>query len=568
MKTSEFMRTVIACATLALWATVVPVSINSASAATIVDIATDATDTSNLADTEPSIAVNPMSSLEIAVVTFSESWGPNVMAPVWKTSDGGNTWRKVFQIPQPTVPSPVPGQPPMGLPGPGDQKIAFDAAGNLFIAELGIGSPIRDFVYRQTGAADGPLTPGAAYGDDQPHIDVHQAPPGQACAGVLYSPWLNFGVASGPQSTVSWSNTSGTAMNDVPAGDISSFPNRTTRIALASDGRAYVVYKTREGMVSGVSLPGSTNNDFENVHFRVQRSDDCGSSWNALGGAVGISVHGNNTVQTYFTNNFGVTGAGRKVARARSSDAWITANPTNGHVYVAYVRRDASTFGQIYVARSTDNGLHWNSTRVTDGSHHCAFPEIAVAGNGTIGVMYVDFDDTGTNTNFRHHFARSFNNGVTWTDQILQSMDPSPLANAASGFLWGDYEGLTVAGHAFYGVFTGESIGRTTPQLDPIFFTETADLSIHPKFPYLYRLCSIVGCPPFKTPWEWNVDPAPDERFRILVRAGGPKASALKAIQNQTRSLTLEMKNASSKQRMKIEDSAKRHLAEIKKIGY
>jgi hypothetical protein len=53
-------------------------------------------------------------------------------------------------------------------------------------------------------------------------------------------------------------------------------------------------------------------------------------------------------------------------------------------------------------------------------------------------------------------------------------MDPGPLANAASGFLWGDYEGITAQGNKFYGVFTGKSIGRTTQQLDPIFFTAPA----------------------------------------------------------------------------------------------
>src|SRR4029077_15961451 len=93
-----------------------------ASAATLVDIATDVTDPLNLADTEPSIAVNPVDPTKIAVVTFSENWGPNNMAPVWKSDDGGATWRKVFQIPEPAP----------GLGGPGDQKIAFDATGRLY----------------------------------------------------------------------------------------------------------------------------------------------------------------------------------------------------------------------------------------------------------------------------------------------------------------------------------------------------------------------------------------------------------------------------------------------------
>jgi hypothetical protein len=51
-------------------------------------------------------------------------------------------------------------------------------------------------------------------------------------------------------------------------------------------------------------------------------------------------------------------------------------------------------------------------------------------------------------------------------------MNPNPLSNAASGFLWGDYEGRTTARNTFYGVFAGESSGRTTLQLDPIFFRQ------------------------------------------------------------------------------------------------
>src|SRR6266404_3046656 len=85
-------------------------------AATIKDMATDANDLSNLGDTEPSIAVNPINPQEIAVVAFSEPWDPNdptVMAPVWKSRDGGATWNKIQQIPRPAA----------GAGGPFDQKI-------------------------------------------------------------------------------------------------------------------------------------------------------------------------------------------------------------------------------------------------------------------------------------------------------------------------------------------------------------------------------------------------------------------------------------------------------------
>jgi hypothetical protein len=435
--------------------------------ATIKDMATDANDPSNLGDTEPSIAVNPINPQEIAVVAFSEPWDPNdpaVMAPVWKSRDGGVTWNKIRQIPRPAP----------GAGGPFDQKIAFDAAGNLYVAEIG-GSAC--FVYRQTGGPDAPLTVGAAYGVDQPHLDVDKS----ASSGFfnrLYSPWLNFGVAP-EQSTVSNSTNFGAMMSDVAAGDNSSFANRTTRIALAPDGKAYIIYKTREGSAGG---------NFENVHFYVRRSDDGGVTWTANGGTSGVSVHGASAVQTFFTNAFGNLAKG-KVARARSSDAWIATDPGSGDVYAAYVSKDGSGFGQIFVARSTDQGVTWTSARVTDGTHHSAYPEVAVAVNGAVGVLYIDYDDSGASTIFGHHFARSFDHGVNWTVELLQSMDPGPLANAASGFLWGDYEGLTAVGHTFYGVFTGQSTGRATSQLDPIFFKESAQAKHCPWWCWWWCWC-------------------------------------------------------------------------------
>lgn len=416
------------------------------------DVASDTLDPSNLADTEPSIAVSPLNPKEVAIVSFSESWSAARGAPVWKSSDRGQTWRKVFQIVQP----------PSGAAGPDDQKIDFDADGKLLVAELGLGgSGIQDFIYRQTGLPDDPLTPGAAYGNDQPHlaVDTHAGSPHKSS---VYSPWLDFSLGL-ERSTVSWSTDEGVTEHDEGAGDNSSFRNRTTRVAVAPDGAAYIVYKTREG---NAGAPAG----FENVHYRVNRSDDGGHTWAGLG-VGGVAVHGLATAQTWFTTQFGNPAKG-KVARARSSDAWIAVNPANGDVYVSYVQRDISGFGQIYVARSVDRGANWTSHRVTDGTHHAAFPEVAVTKYGVVGVLYIDYDDSGPATIFNHHFARSFDHGAAWRDHLLQSMNPSGIANASSGFLWGDYEGLTAVRGTFYGVFTGESSGRTVRQLDPIFFRQ------------------------------------------------------------------------------------------------
>jgi hypothetical protein len=249
-------------------------------------------------------------------------------------------------------------------------------------------------------------------------------------------------------------------VTDVAAGDTTRGENRTTRIAIASDGKAYIVYKTREGTVT-------RDPNFEKAHFIVQRSDDCGATWKGLHNGSGSSVTGDTQVETYFTLTFG---SGSATNRARSSDAWIALDPVTGDVYVSYVNKDSSGFAQIYVARSSDNGVNWTRKRVTDGTRNSAFPEIAVTERGTVGVLYIDYETRGPVALYSHHFSRSSDLGATWKDEVLQGMEPSKFPNISTNFLWGDYEALTAVGTSFYGVFTGESIGRATPQLDPIFF--------------------------------------------------------------------------------------------------
>jgi len=309
---------------------------------------------------------------------------------------------------------------------------------------------------------------------------------------------------------VSFSVNWGTNKTDVAVGD-NTFPNRTTRIALGPDGTAYVVYKQRMGSIDNV---------FENAYFIVSRSDDCGHNWNTGVSITGPTnwVTGQNEVQTFFTVFFGNPSGNpnKKSTVVRSSDAWIAVGP-NGlvgpsgrpiyPVYVVYVSKDTSGFGQIYVARSTDKGMTWCSTRVTNGMHNSAFAEIAVANvanNDILGVLYLDYDDTSpeatsqNTTFFRYHLAIGTiaigTSGTTctssWQDEKLQSFDPSTLQNVSTDCIYnqqptncfyvGDFQGLTAAGNSFYGAFTGQSIGRATLQFDPIFFMRPASSSNAP----------------------------------------------------------------------------------------
>src|SRR5262245_17186969 len=94
--------------------------------ATIVNVATNATDPSSFDDSEPSIAVNPLNPLEITIVTFGQGFSPGSPGPVYRSFDGGATWitQNILQ------------SPPSGDFGPYDQKIDYNGLGLFLYAGL------------------------------------------------------------------------------------------------------------------------------------------------------------------------------------------------------------------------------------------------------------------------------------------------------------------------------------------------------------------------------------------------------------------------------------------------
>src|SRR5579884_1792895 len=77
------------------------------------------TDTSG--GSEPAVALDPTNPQQAVMTSFSGGWGTN--APVWQTTDGGQSWTKQLSIPAP------PGQ-PGGCPC--DQNVDFGQNGTLY----------------------------------------------------------------------------------------------------------------------------------------------------------------------------------------------------------------------------------------------------------------------------------------------------------------------------------------------------------------------------------------------------------------------------------------------------
>src|SRR5579864_7823166 len=102
--------------------------------AKLVDVAASAVapDGLGLTYAEPSIAVDPADASKIAVMVSSGSWNGDptnlVWAPLWKSANSGDNWRKVPQIPAPGI---------LWFGPDNDQSIVFDGASRLFVGVLG-----------------------------------------------------------------------------------------------------------------------------------------------------------------------------------------------------------------------------------------------------------------------------------------------------------------------------------------------------------------------------------------------------------------------------------------------
>ncbi len=414
---------------------------------------------------EPSIAVNPADPDEIVISSFFGGWGAN--ASVFHSTDGGDTW---------TVRNTIPAPPGLaGVTGcPCDQTFDFGQDGTLYGTFLLFGGGNTNVVTGSTtditqatswswNGNPAQLTNTAvANNADQPWLLVNRDPvaAGQDNAYVAYDEFTN----NLSRVSVSTGSTPVAIVRDVRAGNAS--PEVTNPgLRMASDprnGTMYVLYQTSTGA-----------NQPRTVTYHLNRSTDAGQTWTLNGNTDGIAVDTVPSSQLQFKF------AGVNDLRGGVDHAAV--DPTNGDVYVVYGHDTASTGtgNQLEVRRITFNNTGTatiGAASVVSNAASAALPSVAVAGDGTIGVLY-DTDD-GTNPSgfpiISAHFARSTDHGVTFTDQVLQTFN-SPVLPSGSNTdrqrILGDYQQLKVLGRTFYGVYSGNrtGFGSTISAIDPIF---------------------------------------------------------------------------------------------------
>ncbi|HYL58480.1 MAG TPA: hypothetical protein VEU51_06385, partial [Candidatus Acidoferrales bacterium] len=429
---------------------------------------------------EPDVAINPLNLNQIVVHAGFGGWNGN--ASNFVSTDGGLTWTTSNQIPPP------PGAPNTGgCPCDVTQDWGLDGnlygaylTGNTDVFSASNTNPFANLFNYFLIAGNAQLTDfnisaiGAA---DQPWLltNVDPTTPGQTNTYVDYDDFNagNVRVSAAPGSSPP-NFTADNVVGPFTGGGI----NPGSR--LANDPRTGTMYSLWQNCTAGCGGSPKT------IAYRLNRSLNAGATWTLNGSPTGITVASGVTVQP--TPKFGTVNA------LLGGIDHAAVDPTTSNVYVVFGGSNGAGGNGIGIKQITfDNATPTNAVlgtqhRVSPLGVEAALPSVAVAPNGTVGVLYTSFDGFDVNgfPIYSGHFAFSTDQGVTFTDQtLLTFLSPTKDNGDPRQRVLGDYQQLKVvndppsgaanSGATFYGVFTGNgaALGGNTANNDAIFFKVT-----------------------------------------------------------------------------------------------
>jgi hypothetical protein len=253
---------------------------------------------------ETSIAINSVNPNEIVISAFSGSWGnPQPNAPLWHSTNDGQTWTKVFTVPLP------PGA--AGTGGcPCDQTFDYGQNNVLFGTFL---TSVGNFGNIYTGSTTSP-TNAASWNWFAPGGNTQQTNQAASALNFADQPWMlhdrgttnpsseNVFAAYDDFSTQPRGMRVARSINNVPpqfaAGSDPIVGNSTTGgninpgHRLAADPRNGWVYSLFQNCVTI-----ACNTNPKPIHYMLNRSTDQGTTWTLNGSSTGIVVATANSTQ-------------------------------------------------------------------------------------------------------------------------------------------------------------------------------------------------------------------------------------------------------------------------------
>lgn len=430
--------------------------------------------TDNFTDHESSIAINPMNPREVVVLGFSSGFAPIPNFPLFRSTDSGATWTKIFSVPQP------PGIPDAFVndwtPDWGRNNllsITILAPTDIVTVSTNNATAPSSFNYRVVGG-EAQLTnhfvpTSIGNGNaDQPWTLTNRDT-GLASQDNVYTAWDDFGNADGIDGpdmhvTVSYGVQPLDFTVDRQVGNSLGIINPGLR--LAKDPTTGTMYALWQRCIANCGAFDSP----KTINYMLNRSTDGGHTWALNGNPLGA------VIATALSTQPWPKFAGVNALLGGVDHAAV--DPRNGAVYYAYGNQNASGVDRIAIRRLTFSGGNVVIGAETIVSTvESAIPQVAVDNNGTVGVFFYSFDGMSAagRPNFRAHLSLSANQGATFTDRTLLAFE-SPEAPDGDDFdaqrVLGDFEQMKAVDSCFYGGFTGNgaALGRPFDNTDPIYF--------------------------------------------------------------------------------------------------
>src|SRR5215469_9159415 len=332
---------------------------------TIVDLIPQASSAETGQNSEPSLAIDPLDPNDIIAGVFSRT-----STLFYLSTDGGATWS------------------PYGTLSSNDKSMAWTADGSAALA-VTLTSSSDLSLYSGTTSSGNFGAPIFTYdginntnNTDQPWIRTGPS-------NHVYIGYNDLGASGAQTASVLVSTDGGTTFTPVSFDRVVSpatVGQDAPSIRLAVDGSTVYAAFTQY-----TSLPqtDSAHNNYYNAQVVVVRSDQGGTDgFTALGpGGNGVSVSGPITSVLSNRDNSIIT-----LGQERTGgDLAIAVDPNNSqHVVVAYGTAGPIGSGQLQlaVAESTDGGVTWTTEYTTPLAVRSALPALAIAANGTIGLLY------------------------------------------------------------------------------------------------------------------------------------------------------------------------------------
>lgn len=402
-------------------------------------------------DSEPNIAVNPANPLQIACTAFTPNPLGGANAPIYVSTNGGDTW---------TLNNIIPGG---GSLGTGDITLRFAGNTNHLFSGILSGSSGAFQVHRTTNFTSSTAATQleSRASEDQPYVQAATIGSGSSAGkdGVYIG--VNDFNASGGKTATLEQTLDGAA--SAPAFSSIRLEKRSTsgqngpqvRPAVHRDGTIYAAFYrwiTTTGVFSANTFVVT------NADVIVVRDDTWGTGSSPFTALTDPSDNlAGRRVGTGLSFPFNQTGVAANGQERWGGDISIAVDPRNSStVYLVYSTRVSGTYTLI-VVRSLNKGVTWSGALLSISN--ARNPAISIGTTGKVGLVYQQITGTGTTQRWETHF-RTTTNSRSWTDTILCTQLSQTPVRTFSPYI-GDYLHMMTFGQDFYGVFCANN----TPDL-------------------------------------------------------------------------------------------------------